>query len=290
MTIVYLNGDYLPLAEAKISVLDRGFTFADSVYEVIPVFSGKIFQLDEHLNRLDNSLACLEISLSCSKDELKSILIELVRKNPDSADQQIYLQVSRGVSERDHHFDEHMNPTCFAMCKPVLKRDFSHGINAMTSEDIRWKYCHIKSTALVASVLLKKLARDTANSREAILIRDGLVTEGASSNVFTVKNGVIMTPRKDNNVLPGITRDLLVELLLGAGFDCRETDIPESELRQADEVWITSSTMGVVAVVKLDGVDIGDGTPGPFWQQANKIYESFKLNGPHLHSSRERVA
>ena len=290
MTVVYLNGEYLPLSEAKISVLDRGFTFADGVYEVIPVFSGNIFRLDEHLNRLANSLACLDISLSYSRDELKSILAELLKKNPDTADQQIYLQVTRGVTERDHYYDGHIKPTFFAMCKPVLKKDFSHGVNAITSEDIRWKYCHIKSTALLASVLLKKLARETANGREAILIRDGLVTEGAASNVFTVKNTVIKTPRKDNNVLPGITRDLLVELLHESGFDCRETDVPESELRQADEIWITSSTMGVVAVVNLDGMDIGGGVPGAIWRQANNIYESFKINGPQLHPSKDCVA
>lgn len=290
MTIVYLNGEYLPLSEAKISVLDRGFTFADGVYEVIPVFSGNIFQLDEHLNRLAGSLACLDISLPSSRDELKNILLDLVRKNPDTADQQIYLQVTRGVGERDHYFDKHIKPTFFAMCKPMQKKDYSRGVNAITSEDIRWKYCHIKSTALVASVLLKKLARDNANSREAILIRDGMVTEGAASNVFIVKNGVIRTPGKDNNILPGITRDLLVELLRDSGFDCRETDVSDSELRQADEIWITSSTMGVVAVVNLDGLDIGGGGPGPLWRQAIGLFESFKVNGPHLPPSKDRVA
>ena len=278
MSIVFLNGVFLPLSEAKVSVLDRGFTFSDGVYEVIPVFSGIIFRLDAHLDRLANSTAALDIKLRQSREELKRILTELVRNNPATVDQQIYLQVTRGVTERDHHYGEGIEPTFFAMCKPMLKKDNSAGVRAITHEDIRWKYCHIKSTALLASVLLKKIAEDADNSQEAILIRDGKLTEGASSNVFIVKDGVVMTPRKDNNVLPGITRDLLVELLQESGAGCLEIDITEEQLRQADEVWITSSTRGVVAVINLDGVQIGDGRPGPRWKQAQELYDSFRNN------------
>lgn len=289
MSIVYLNGVFLPLTEARISVLDRGFTFGDGVYEVIPVFSGNIFRLDEHLERLAGSLSGLDIRLNYTKDDLKDILTELVRKNSEQSDQQIYLQVTRGVSERDHHYGENLEPTFFAMCKPLPEKDVLTGINAITHEDIRWKYCHIKSTALLASVLLKKVARDK-NCQEAILIRDGKVTEGASSNVFIVKNGIVMTPAKDSNVLPGITRDLLVELLQESGLDCKETDIPEQQLRQADEIWITSSTRGVVAVVNLDGETIGNGSPGRYWNQAYECYETFKSSGPHINQKKDRVA
>ena len=290
MLVVFLNGTFLPLDEAKVSVLDRGFTFGDGVYEVIPVFSGSIFRLDEHLGRLANSLSSLDISIDSTADELKNILVELVQKNPESGDQQIYLQVTRGVSERDHHYGEHLVPTFFAMCKPMLQKDFSSGVHAITHDDIRWKYCHIKSTALLASVLLKKIARDAGSSHEAILIRDGKVTEGASSNVFIVKNGVVMTPRKDTNVLPGITRDLLVELLTESGPGGMETDISEQQLRQADEIWITSSTSGVVAVVNLDGEKIGDGIPGPYWDKAHGLYETFKTSGPHVVQQKDYVA
>ena len=290
MSIVFLNGTFLPLSEAKISVLDRGFTFGDGVYEVIPVFSGNIFRLDAHLDRLANSMAALDINLAQSREELVSILMELVRENPASGDQQIYLQVTRGVTERDHHYGEGIEPTFFAMCKPMEKKDISGGIYAITHDDIRWKYCHIKSTALLASVLLKKIARDAGNSQEAILIRDGKLTEGASSNVFIVKDGVIMTPRKDNNILPGITRDLLVELLNDSGQGCVETDVSEGQLRQADEVWITSSTRGVVAVINLDGVTIGDGKPGRYWQQAQELYDSFKETVSRDSRQQDRVA
>ena len=289
MSIVYLNGEFLPLSEAKVSVLDRGFTFGDGVYEVIPVFSGNIFRLDEHLDRLDNSMAGLDIRLGLTRDELKNILTELVQKNPAQDNQQIYLQVTRGVSERDHHYGENLEATFFAMCKLMVKTDFTAGIHVISHEDIRWKYCHIKSTALLASVLLKKIASDE-NCQEAILVREGKVTEGASSNVFIVNDHVVMTPRKDTNVLPGITRDLLVELLQGSGVACMETDISERQFRQADEIWITSSTRGVVAVVNLDGVKIGDGRPGRYWQQAYDLYEAFKTSGPHVNQQKDRVA
>ena len=290
MSVVYLNGTFQPLSEAKVSVLDRGFTFGDGVYEVIPVFSGNIFRLDEHLDRLDNSLSCLDIKLADTRDEVTGILTELVNKNPDTGDQQIYLQVTRGVTERDHNYGNHIRPTFFAMCKPMIRKDFSGGVHAITHEDIRWRYCHIKSTALLASVLLRKIARDTENCQEAILIRDGKVTEGAASNVFIVADGMAMTPRKDNNVLPGITRDLLVELLHESGLGCMETDISEHQLRQADEIWITGSTIGVVPVIRLDAVTVGDGRPGPCWKQAHGLYESFKINGPHADIRKDYVA
>ena len=281
LRIVYLNGEFLPLSEAKVSVLDRGFTFGDGVYEVIPVFAGNIFRLDEHMDRLANSLAGLNIHIGISRAQLKSILTELVRRSPATCDRQLYLQVTRGVTERDHLYDESVTPTFFAMCKAIKKKDFSAGVSAITHEDIRWKYCHIKSTALLASVLLKKLAKDTANCQEAILIRSGMVTEGASSNVFIVADDVIKTPKKDNNVLPGITRDLMVELLQLSGNVCQETDITEQELQQAGEIWISGSTIGVVPVVNLNGKKVGSGKPGRYWRQARELYEAYKINGPH---------
>jgi D-alanine transaminase len=278
---VFLNGVFLPLSEAKISVLDRGFTFGDGVYEVIPVYAGDIFRLDEHLDRLARSMSGLSISLDYTRDTIKNMLMELVRRNPAPGDRQLYIQVTRGVTDRDHIYGEPLTPTFFAMCKPVTRRDYSGGVSVMTHDDIRWKYCHIKSTALLASVLLKNLARNTGDCAEAILIRDGMVTEGASSNVFIVGNGTIKTPKKDNNILPGITRDLLVELLNTSGHKCLETDITEQELRQADEIWITGSIIGVAPVIALDGSKVGDGLPGRHWRQANGLFQAYIHNGPH---------
>lgn len=290
MRIVYLNGEYLPLSEARVSVLDRGFTFADGVYEVIPVFSGNIFRMDEHLVRLSNSLESIDMELPAPVPELNGILRQIVQKNPATGDQLIYMQVTRGVDDREHVYGGNITPTLFVMCKPVKVQDFSRGVKVITHEDIRWKYCHIKSIALLPNVMLKKAAKDKESCHEAILIRDGMVTEGAASNVFIVSNGVVRTPMKDSNVLPGITRDLVVELLLGAAMDCTEADISERELKDADEVWITSSTMGLVPVVNIDGNNVGDGKPGPVWKQANELYESYKINASQVIEQPDCVA
>jgi D-alanine transaminase len=276
MSIVYLNGQYLPIEEAKISVLDRGFTFADAIYEVIPVYGGDIFRLREHLDRLDNCLTEIEIDNPFPQQTWKEIFSEVLQQNPASTDRSLYVQVSRGVGEREHLHEEDLNPTVFVMCRVVKEKDYSKGVSAITHEDIRWKYCHIKTTALLPSVLLKQRARRAEGAIETILIRDGFVTEAATSNVFVVNNGTVITPEKDGNVLPGITRDLLVELLNSQKIPCEEKPISESELKKADEVWLTSSTMGVVAVVQLDSTAVGEGKPGKLWFKADELYQKFK--------------
>lgn len=275
MSVVYLNGGFLPLEEARISVVDRGFTFSDGVYEVLPVFYGKIFRFNEHLERLDNSLSAIRIINPHSRDEWREICENILERNPSIEGQSIYIQVTRGVGDRNHIYDTELKPTVFAMCRPVGERNFTDGIKAITHEDIRWQYCYIKSTALLANVLLKQRAFDADGSREAILIKQGRLTEGAASNVFVVAGGVIKTPEKDGGILPGITRDLVVELLQNSGYECIETNITESELRDADEIWITSSTIGIVPVTVLDGAAVGNGHPGPLWEQANGIYTSY---------------
>ena len=276
MPVVYLNGCFMPLEEARVSVLDRGFTFGDGVYEVIPVFNGNIFRLDEHLQRLENSLELIDVQLDITRQEIKDILLGLLDRNEMAGEQQIYLQVTRGVSERNHLYESGIKPTFFAMCKKISANNLGAGVSVITSEDIRWHCCHIKAITLLPSVLLKKKARDAGGYHEAILIRDGLVTEGASSNVFIVSEGTIKTPVKDQNVLPGITRDLVVELLQEAGLGCSETAITAEELAGADEIWITSSTIGLVPVIRLDGNPVGKGRPGPVWQRVNSLYEAFK--------------
>lgn len=276
--VVYLNGDFLPLEDAKVSVLDRGFIFSDGVYEVLPVFQGKIFRLDEHLQRLDNSLDAILIGNPHTREQWKNIFLEVMERNPGGGKQSIYIQVTRGVGERNHVFDASLKPTVFVMCRPVVERDNRDGIRAITHEDIRWQYCYIKSTALLAGVLLRQYAVTTDGSSEAILIRNGLLTEGAASNVFIVQNGVIKTPEKDGHILPGITRDLVVELLRNAGLDCAETAVTEQDLRAAGEIWITSSTMGILPVVVLDGNHVGDGCPGEMWKKADAIYQDYINN------------
>ena len=274
MPLVYLNGEYLPLEEAKISVLDRGFTFGDGVYEVFLVYQRKIFRFTEHLKRLNNSLAAIYMENPLSAEEWEKILSTLVARNP-ADNQSLYLQVTRGVSERDHSIHLSKKPTVFAMSKALPERHLSNGIKAITCEDIRWKLCYIKAITLLPSILLRHQAFE-AGAMEAILLRDNIVTEGAASNVFVVKENIIKTPPKDGNLLPGITRDLIVELLNKEGIICKEEEVSRDELLNADEIWITSSTWEIVPVVQLDDQQVGTGKPGKMWQRVMDIYQHFK--------------
>ncbi len=276
MSIVYLNGRLVPLDEAKVSVLDRGFTFGDGVYEVIPVFSGGVFRLDQHLNRLNGNLSEIALKLDYDYAKWAGLIDELLASNSMDGDCSVYIQVTRGVGERNHLYESHFTPTVFIMCRPIPARDFATGIGAITHEDIRWKYCHIKAITLLASVMLKHYARQHAGAHEAILTREGYITEGAASNVFIVKDKVIKTPPKDGRLLPGITRDLVVELIEGSDYDGREIHISEPELLDADEVWITSATMGIAPVIRINEKLIGQGKPGKVWRHIDDSYQKFK--------------
>ena len=276
MSIVFLNGEYLPVEEARVSVLDRGFTFADAVYEVIPVYGEHIFRLPEHLQRLDNSLREIYIKNPYSSSEWQNIFSDVLNQNKIDSDRSLYVQVTRGVSERDHLHADDLTATVFVMCRPIQALDLTKGVSAITHEDIRWKYCHIKATTLLANVLLKQRACLADGSIETILVKDGYITEGASSNVFIVKDDTAMTPEKDGSVLPGITRDLVVELLQNEGIPCLERSITLEALTAADEVWITSSTMGVAPVIRIDGSAVAEGNPGKLWTRINKLFQEFK--------------
>lgn len=272
--MVYLNGDFVPLEDARISPLDRGFTFGDGVYEVIPVYNRHIFRLSEHLQRLQHSLELIYMSNPLPLVEWERVLYKLVAEN-EADDQSIYLQVSRGISARDHAISDKGQATVFIMTKPLLQPDNAAGSAAIVRQDIRWQWCHIKAITLLPSVLLRYEAQQ-AGAREAILIRDGEVTEGAASNVFICKAGRVMTPPKSERLLAGITRDLVIELLHKAAIECEERPLTESELRQADEIWITSSTQEIVPIISLDNQPVGRGQPGPLWQRATRAYQQFK--------------
>ena len=274
MSIVFLNGKYLALEEAKIPVLDRGFIFGDGVYEVIPVYNQHIFRLKEHIQRLENSLNEIFVKTPYSYQEWEEILTQLVQKN-DGEMQSIYLQITRGVSERIHAIDPKIKPTVFAMSKPLNKPDFSNGIAAISYEDIRWQYCHIKAIALLPSILLRHQAYQVG-ADEAILLRKGYLTEGAASNVFIVKDNSVLTPPKSRLLLSGITRDLVIELIQQAGIACHEQAIPEKDLRNAEEIWVSSSTWEIAPIVQLDGKPVASGTPGAMWKQVDKIYQDYK--------------
>ncbi len=260
-----------------VPVMDRGFIFGDGVYEVIPVYGGRLFRLDEHLQRLDNSLAGIRLANPMAMAEWTEILERLVQEN-GGGEQSVYLQLTRGHAPRDHAFPEQTQPTVFISCsplKPVAAAQLQQGVAAICLEDIRWKHCHIKAIALLPNILLRQQAID-AGAQEAILIRDGVVTEGAASNVFIVKDGVIKTPPKGPFLLPGITRDLLLELADSKGFTNHEWQFGLEELQQADEIWLTSSTKEVLPVTRLDNKPVGTGQPGPIWKQMINLYQGYK--------------
>jgi len=273
---VYLNGSFMPATEAKISVFDRGFIFGDGIYEVIPVYGGRLFRLPHHLERLDHSLEGIRLANPLSHSRWQQVLEELVRRN-GGGDQSLYLQLTRGVAERDHGFPPDTEPTVFAMSKRLEEKpaEPDRGVTAMTVEDIRWKWCNIKSIALLPNILLRQQAVD-AGAAEAIMLREGYVTEGTASNIFIVSDGTVLTPPKSNLLLPGITRDLVVELCRDNAVFCLEEPIGEERLRSADEIWITSSTREIVPVTRLDQGLVGSGEPGPLWHRLIALYQEYK--------------
>lgn len=275
--IVYLNGELLPLSQAKVSVLDRGFVFGDGVYEVIPVYHRQPFRLPQHLQRLQNSLAAVRIGNPYSDQQWQSVFNSLIARNTGD-DQSLYLQVTRGVAKRDHFFPKDVPPTVFAMSNPlaqVERQVFNTGVAAITLDDIRWQYCNIKAITLLANVLMRQQAADH-QAYEAVLIRNGQVTEGAASNIFIVTHGIIKTPPKSNYLLPGITRDLVVELAYANKFPCEEINFTEAELFNADEIWLTSSTREIFPVVRLNDKTVGTGFAGPLTTRMFDIYQEFK--------------
>lgn len=277
MSIVYLNDQFLEESEAHICVLDRGFIFGDGVYELIPAYGGHPFRIVEHLERLQNSLAATRIQNPYSPSRWEDLITTLIDNNED-LDQAVYLQVTRGVARRDHAIPDAITPTVFMMTNPLVvqsKENLANGIAAITCEDTRWKNCHIKATSLLANVLLRQQAVD-AGTEEAILIRDNEVTEGAASNVFIVKDSCIITPAKGPLLLPGITRDLLLELAQVNGLQSQENAISYAQLGDADEIWLTSSLKEVIAVTTLNTQAVGTGLPGPIWEEMYGYYQDFK--------------
>jgi len=267
----------MPAEEARVPVLDRGFIFGDGVYELVPVYSRVPFRLDEHLARLERSLAAVRIRNPYSRAEWRDIILQLIAKQ-SFEDQGIYFQVTRGVARRDHAFPKDAVPTVFVMSNPLLsppQEVVERGASAVTAVDDRWLHCDIKSISLIGNCLLRQLSADAA-AAETILFRDGKLTEASASNVFVVRRGVILSPPKSNLILPGITYDVIVELAQAAGLPLEFRDVGEAEVRGADEVWATSSSKEVLAIVTLDGKPVGDGKPGPLFRQMHRLYQEFK--------------
>lgn len=275
--IVYLNGEFMPLENARVPVLDRGFIFGDGVYEVIPVYSRHPFRLQEHLTRFKRSHDAIRLRYPFSDTEWTRLVRDLVARNTGD-DQSIYLQVTRGVAKRDHAFPEDAKPTVFAMSSPLVtpsREAIENGVAAISAVDYRWLKCDVKAISLLGNCLLRQAAAD-AGAAEVVMFRDGSLTEGSSSNVFVVKDGAILAPPKNNLVLPGITYDVVLELAQTNALRYEVRPVAETEVRAADEIWVTSSTKEVLAVTTLDGKPVGNGKPGAVFRRMHNLYQDFK--------------
>ena len=275
---VYLNGEFLPLDEARVPVLDRGFIFGDGVYELIPVYSHYAFRLPEHLRRLQASLDGIRLRNPHSESEWTHLIRTLINSS-DDADQSVYLHVTRGVAKRDHAFPgKSVAPTVFMMTNPLVtpsKEAVEKGAAAVTAVDNRWLRCDIKAISLLPNVLLRQLAVDQ-DCAETIMLRDGFLTEGAASNIFVVRGKVLLAPPKNHLMLPGITYDVVLELAASNNLPREVREISGSELRGADEVWMTSATREVLAITRLDGRAVGAGVPGPVFRKMYGLYQDYK--------------
>ena len=297
-TICYLNGDYTPLKDAKISVLDRGFIFGDGVYEVLPVYSGQLFRFDHHMARLDRSLAELRIPNPLTHDEWLQVAINLIaghareiratapndaKNEPEIAsqpalDQIIYIQVSRGVAPRDHVMPPGLKPTVFVMINPMKlpsAQARAQGVACVTADDFRWEKAHIKSTSLLGAVFSRQISADVG-AIETVMFRGDYLSEAASSNVWVVKADKVLGPLNDNLVLEGIRYGLFDELCRAQGIPFELRRITKAEVLSADELLLSSATKEVLPITLLDGLKVGTGTPGPIYAKLYAAYQAAK--------------
>ncbi len=281
----YLNGEYQRVADAKVSVLDRGFIFGDGIYEVVPVYGRRLFRFDEHMARLDRSLAKLRITNPHSREQWLERCRTLVASLVESQgvdDQVVYIQVTRGVAPRDHVMPPSIVPTVFMMTnalKPASAEQRHHGVACVTARDFRWERGDIKSTSLLGNVLARQISADHG-AVETIMFRDGWLTEAAASNVWVVHEGALLGPPKSDHVLEGIRYDLLRELCEDCGVAYNLRPLSEADVRSADEVLLSSATKEVLAVTKIDGEAVGHGAlrgkPGPVYSRLYEAYQQAK--------------
>jgi D-alanine transaminase len=274
---VYLNGQFLPLEEAKVSVLDRGFIYGDGVYELVPVYGRRPYRLPQHLARLQRSLDGIRLANPHTDAEWEAIIAGLIGRM-SFADQGVYLQVTRGAAKRDHAFPAGVAPTVFMMSNPLAlpsREQIERGVAVVTAADERWLHCDLKTISLLGNVLARQLAVD-AGATETVLFRNGYLTEASASNVLLVRDGVIVAPPKDNQILPGITYDVAFELAREGGLPIEVRPVPKDEALAADEMWLSSSTKEVLAVTSLDGRPFGGGKPGPVFRKVHALFQASK--------------
>lgn len=278
LPISYLNGAFVPLREARISPLDRGFLYSDGVYELMPVYGGRPFRFEAHATRLTRSLATIQMEDPHTRAEWRELLGTLISRN-GGGDQYVYWQVTRGAEFGRNHAPLPKIPrTVFAFCAPLpatSAETLAKGVTCVTAEDTRWARCDVKSVSLLANILLRQLAVD-ANATETILLRDGQLMEASSSAVHIVTGGVIVSPPNSRRILPGTTRNAMEEVAIRAGISYRTDPVSEAELRGADEVWISAATREVQPVTQLDGKPVGAGKPGPVWRRIYEEWQRYK--------------
>ena len=274
-SIVYLNGDYVRLGDAKISVLDRGFIFGDGIYEVVPCYGGKPFLMQNHLARLQRSLKAIRLETGRGIADWEALVTDMLSRSGARGDCSVYLQVTRGVAKRDHGFPSDSQATVFCMVSP-LKRPDAHkreqGMTAVSMPDERWLHCEIKSVSLLGNVLAKQYAAD-AGVDEVLQFRDGNLSEGSSCNIWVVKNGVMRAPVRDNLILEGIRYGFLEQLAADAGIPFESRPIPKAEVAEADELMLSSATKEVLPITQYDGRPVGSGTPGPVYARLRAAYD-----------------
>lgn len=274
---VYLNGQFLPLEDAKVSVLDRGFIYGDGVYELVPVYGRRPYRLRQHLARLQRSLDGIRLANPHTDAEWEAIIAGLIGRMA-FADQGVYLQVTRGAAKRDHAFPAGVAPTVFMMSNPLAlpsREQIERGVAVVTAVDERWLHCDLKTISLLGNVLARQLAVD-AGATETVLFRNGYLTEASASNVLLVRDGVIVAPPKDNQILPGITYDVAFELAREGGLPIEVRPVPKAEALAADEMWLSSSTKEVLAVTSLDGRPFAGGKPGPVFRKVHALFQASK--------------
>jgi D-alanine transaminase len=279
LPISYLNGAFVPLSEARISPLDRGFLYSDGVYEVMPVYAGRPFRFEAHAARLTRSLAGIKMEDPHTRTEWRELLSTLITRN-GGGNQYIYWQVTRGAEFGRNHapLPNNIPRTVFAFCAPLPvtpATTLENGVACVTAQDTRWAQCDIKSVSLLANVLLRQLAVD-ADAAETILLRDGELMEASASAVHVVLGGVIVSPPNSRKILPGTTRSAMEEVATSAGVPYKSASVSEQQLRAADEIWISAATREVQPVTQLDGKPVGTGKPGPLWRRIHEQWQRHK--------------
>lgn len=284
MTTVYLNGDYMPMSEAKISPMDRGFLFGDGIYEVVPSYHGKLVGFGPHMERMQDGLDAIEIKLKIEESHWRDIALQLVERN-EGDNLGIYFHVSRGAdTKRNHAYPENITPTLYAFAfeippAPIPDKAAATQYKVSATEDLRWKRCNIKSTALLGNVMHYQHGHSRGHSETILYNPDGELTEAAACNVYIVKNGVVITPDLDHQKLPGITRLMALDILRKhSTIPVEERVVTVDELRDADEVWISSSSKEIAPVVEINGQPVGDGSVGDVWLAAQTLYTEHKFD------------